>query len=194
MGFYGYSRGVIFVGCYNFKSPNASAKRIGASHIGNKTMDKDKDKPNHLRLVTRDNTLTSKQEHFAQMVSRGETLTDAYRSAYDAENMKASSIWVEACKLNQNPNVAQRVEALTADIAARKQSEEERMRMFVVEQLKQEALNAQSDGARVQALTALGRSCALFEDRQVIEDNRDTRQASEIRADLERRLARLMGE
>jgi len=154
----------------------------------------DKDKPSHLRLVNRDNTLTSKQEHFAQMVSRGETLTEAYRSAYDAEKMKPSSIWVEACKLNQNPNVAQRIEALTADIAARKQTEDERMRMFVVEQLKQEALNAQSDGSRVQALVALGRSCALFEDRQVIEDNRDTRQASDIRADLERRLARLMGE
>jgi hypothetical protein len=66
--------------------------------------------------------------------------------------------------------------------------------MFVLEQLKNEALNAQSDGARVQALTALGRSCSLFEDKQIIEDNRDTRQASEIRADLERRLARLMGE
>ena len=151
----------------------------------------DKDKPNHLRLVNRDSTLTSKQEHFAQMVSRGETLTDAYRSAYDADKMKPSSI--EACKLNSHPNVAQRIEALTADIAARKQSDDERMRMFVIEQLKQEALNAQSDGARVQALTALGRTCQAFEDRQVIEDNRDTRQASEIRADLERRLARLMG-
>lgn len=154
----------------------------------------DKDKPSHLRLVNRDNTLTSKQEHFAQLVSRGETLTEAYRSAYDAENMKPSSIWVEACKLNQNPNVSQRIDALTADIAARKQTDDERLRMFVIEQLKNEALNAQSDGARVQALTALGRTCQAFEDRQVIEDNRDTRQASEIRADLERRLARLMGE
>ena len=165
---------------------------MALSHTGGNTMDKDK--PNHLRLVNRDNTLTSKQEHFAQLVSRGETLTDAYRSAYDAENMKPSSVWVEACKLNQNPNVALRVDALTADIAARKQTEDERLRMFVVEQLKQEAMNAQSDGARVQALTALGRTCGAFEDKQVIEDNRDTRQASEIRADLERRLARLMGE
>ena len=154
----------------------------------------DKDKPSHLRLVNRDNTLTSKQEHFAQLVSEGKTLTDAYRSAYDADNMKASSVWVEACKLNSHPNVALRVEALTADIAARKQTEDERLRMFVVEQLKNEALSAQSDGARVQALTALGRTCGAFEDKQVIEDNRDTRQASEIRADLERRLARLMGE
>jgi len=157
-------------------------------------MDKDKDKPAHLRLVTRDNTLTSKQEHFAQLVSRGETLTDAYRSAYDAENMKPSSVWVEACKLNSHPNVSQRVDALTADIAAQKQSDDDRLRMFVVEQLKQEAMNAQSDGARVQALTALGRTCGAFEDKQIIEDSRDTRQASEVRADLERRLARLMGD
>ena len=155
-------------------------------------MDKETGKPKHLRLVNSD-SLTSKQEHFAQMVSRGETLTEAYRSAYDADNMKASSIWVEACKLNSHPNVSQRIEALTADITARKQTDDERLRMFVTEQLKNEALNAQSDGARVQALTALGRTCGAFEDKQIIDDQRDSRQASEIRADLERRLAAMMG-
>jgi len=155
-------------------------------------LDKETGKPSHLKLVNSD-SLTSKQEHFAQMVSRGETLTEAYRSAYDAEGMKPSSIWTEACKLNSHPKVAQRIDALTADITARKQTDDDRLRMFVVEQLKQEAMSAQSDGARVQALTALGRTCGAFEDKQVIEDNRDTRQASEVRAELERRLAAMMG-
>lgn len=53
--------------------------------------------------------LTTKQEAFAQGLAAGLTNAEAYRQAYGAENMKASTIHSEACKQAQHPKVAARV-------------------------------------------------------------------------------------
>ena len=144
-----------------------------------------------VRLAPPAGGLTAKQETFAQAVARGETLTDAYRSAYRWSGSD-SGLWREACLLRQNPKVAQRVDALTADITARQVADEDRLRMWVTDQLKAEATGAGSDSARVQALIALGRSVSMFTDR-VIEEAGPERTASEIEADIQNRLARLIG-
>ena len=56
--------------------------------------------------------LTVKQEAFAQAVASGKTQADAYRLAYNAENMKENSVWTNASKLMSDAKVAQRVEEL----------------------------------------------------------------------------------
>ena len=61
--------------------------------------------------------LTAKQELFAQNIVQGMTQADAYRSAYDAENMSDNAIYVEACRLADNPNVALRVKELRDQLA-----------------------------------------------------------------------------
>ena len=63
--------------------------------------------------------LTAKQEAFAQAIADGMSQAEAYRTAYDAENMADSSIYVEASKLIDNPNVAQRVKELKEALANR---------------------------------------------------------------------------
>lgn len=50
--------------------------------------------------------LTAKQERFVELVCEGETLADAYRGAYDCENMSDNSIYVEATRLSKNPKIA----------------------------------------------------------------------------------------
>ena len=62
--------------------------------------------------------LTSKQESFAQAVADGLTQSDAYRQAYDAENMKAEAIWVKASELAANGNVTVRIQELREQVAA----------------------------------------------------------------------------
>jgi phage terminase small subunit len=42
---------------------------------------------------------------------------DAYRSAYDAENMSDNAIYVEACRLADNPKVAHRIAELRSELA-----------------------------------------------------------------------------
>ncbi len=58
------------------------------------------------------NGLTVKQERFAQLLAEGLTNSEAYRQAYGAENMKASTIWSESCKQAQHPKVSARVDEL----------------------------------------------------------------------------------
>ena len=53
------------------------------------------------------NKISKTQQKFAmQYVLNGENGSSAYRSAYKADEMKASSVWVEASRLLKNPKVA----------------------------------------------------------------------------------------
>lgn len=56
--------------------------------------------------------LTIKQEAFASAIANGKTQADAYRSAYNAENMKESTLWSNASRLMADSKVAARVEDL----------------------------------------------------------------------------------
>lgn len=64
--------------------------------------------------------LTPKQEKFAQAVASGMTQADAYRHAYNAENMADSTIWSRASELAADGKVSGRIKALqeSAAIAA----------------------------------------------------------------------------
>lgn len=59
--------------------------------------------------------LTPKQEAFARKYLELGNASEAYRQAYDAENMSPEAIKVEACRLLQNPNVALTVKELQED-------------------------------------------------------------------------------
>lgn len=56
--------------------------------------------------------LTTKQESFAQAIASGKTQADAYRLAYDAENMKDETIWSKASVLMADGKVTARVDEL----------------------------------------------------------------------------------
>jgi phage terminase small subunit len=61
--------------------------------------------------------LTPKQEKFAKAIAyEGMRNTDAYRSAYNVENMSDNAVYVEACKLAQNPKIAQRIKEIAAEL------------------------------------------------------------------------------
>ena len=65
-------------------------------------------------------TLTAKQEKFAQEYIKTINQSEAYRRAYDVgKNTKPETVWVEACKLMANPNVAQRVYELQQEAKER---------------------------------------------------------------------------
>jgi hypothetical protein len=56
--------------------------------------------------------MSPKQEHFAQCIADGMTQADAYRTAFDAENMKPETIHKRASELIGNGEVAGRVAEL----------------------------------------------------------------------------------
>lgn len=58
------------------------------------------------------NELTPKQERFIQNIVSGMSQRQAYKDAYDAENMKDETIDKEACLLFNSPNIAERYNEL----------------------------------------------------------------------------------
>jgi hypothetical protein len=62
-------------------------------------------------------TLTAKQEAFAQAIADGMTQADAYRTAYDAEDMADNTIYARASELMTNSKVAERVQELRNTLA-----------------------------------------------------------------------------
>ena len=63
--------------------------------------------------------LTAKQQTFADGLVAGLSNADAYRQAYDTQNMKAATIHNEACKLAALPHIAARVDQLIRENQAR---------------------------------------------------------------------------
>lgn len=63
--------------------------------------------------------LTPKQELFAQLDVELGNGPDAYRGAYNAEDMADSSIRAEVSKLRRHPLIAQRIKEIRADLAKR---------------------------------------------------------------------------
>ena len=61
--------------------------------------------------------LTPKQELFAQNIYAGMTQADAYRNAYNAENMSDNAIYVNACKIAKNEKVRLRIQELRDNAA-----------------------------------------------------------------------------
>ena len=64
-----------------------------------------------------DAKLTAKQEAFAQGIADGLGQADAYRSAYDAGNMKDETVYPNASRLMSNSKVIARVAELKAQVA-----------------------------------------------------------------------------
>ena len=60
--------------------------------------------------------LTMKQENFCIEYLKCGNQSEAYRRAYDADEMSDETIWNEASKLTKNPLVATRIDELKKDI------------------------------------------------------------------------------
>lgn len=56
--------------------------------------------------------LTAKQEKYCLNVAKGMTYIDAYKDAYNTENMKDDVIYVKASELNKNGKISVRIEEL----------------------------------------------------------------------------------
>ena len=62
--------------------------------------------------------LTGKQASFANLVANGASQSEAYRQAYNAANMGADSVHVEACRVAAIPRVSLRIAEHRASLQA----------------------------------------------------------------------------
>ncbi len=136
--------------------------------------------------------LTPKMLHFARCVAGGMTQADAYREAYDpSDSTTAASIHTLASRLMGKVEIRSRVDTLIAAreraVAASAVSDRER----VLGQLRDWMDSAEpTDSNRLRAAELLGRASGLF----ATEVNVNTRErdATEVAAELEQRLAAIL--
>ena len=107
-------------------------------------------------------SITAKQEHFCLLITSGYTAADAYRGAYCAGKMLAPTLHREASRLRGNPLVTARITALQKGVENDMRASVAGIRERVIQDLRDEAVNASSSAVRLRALELLGRAVGLF--------------------------------
>ena len=130
--------------------------------------------------------LTNKQAKFASLVARGQTKSQAYRSAYDARHMKQTSIKVEANKVSNLPHVAGAIKNLRENHKPTERTVEALTDDWIIQRLQEEATDESNPPAsRVRSLEVLGKIGGLFKDHIKVEAYRSP---DEIQKDLMEKL------
>jgi hypothetical protein len=136
--------------------------------------------------------LTPKQLKFAHSAVSGVSLAEAYRQAYDAENMSERAVRTEACRLAAHPNVARAMEAIAGEKQAKMQVITVSDRDMLITNLRRWTKGDETPtSGQLRAAELLGKACGLYKD--VIE-TRTERPAAEVLADIESRLNALGAE
>ncbi len=134
--------------------------------------------------------LTAKQAKFAANLAEGMSQAEAYRNAYDAENMAPETIHSHASRMAARDKVRARVDALISERMRLIEVKGVSDRSKVIKLLRQFAEDdARPDHVRLRAVELWGKTCGAFV--EVIEDRRD-RPAAAVALELERRLGALL--
>ena len=139
--------------------------------------------------------LTNKMERFAyECATNGSSITAAYETAYECENMSRAAMRNEASKLMANPDIAVMVESIRSENEAKKlqslRASELNDRERVLSKLREWIDTAEpTDTNRIAAARLLGQSISLFKEHTITEE---ARSSDDIARQLEDRLANLL--
>jgi hypothetical protein len=115
--------------------------------------------------MTNGDTMTPKQSAFAGFVAEGDSLSEAYRKAYNTAKMSENVVNNEASALAKNPKVKDAIEALKLQSRSAHNSHQKLSNDWIVQKLQDEAMNDRNPAAtRVRALELLGKTGGLFDD------------------------------
>ena len=124
----------------------------------------DKTEKPELKIVRKEPELTIKQRAFVEEIIKGKlgSYKEAYAKVYDVTLTKTGNIpkWVEveASKLVANPKIALSLHRAIERKETSAVASSLRTRNYVLERLMQESKEADSDSARITALSLLGKT------------------------------------
>ena len=138
--------------------------------------------------------LTAKQFAYVQAILKGANQSDAYREAYNAENMSAQAIWTEAGRLFRHPLVSLRITAGRAAQERQAVHTGASLRSHVERELFELTTKAESDQSKLRALELLGKleKVGAFTER-VAQVNEEL-SAEEVEEQLAAQLEKYFGE
>lgn len=136
--------------------------------------------------------LTNKQAKFASLVARGQTKSQAYRSAYNAGQMKQTSIKVEANKVSNLPHVAHAIKSLRENHKPTERTVEALTDDWIIQRLQEEATDESNPPAsRVRSLEVLGKIGGLFDNKVTVTTQRSV---EEVEKELVEKLSEFFGD
>ena len=107
--------------------------------------------------------LTARQRAFADSILGGDTVADAYRSAYTTGGMSPKHVRTEASRVHKHPGVSRAIDAGRVRQEREKGRNEANRRRSVLDRLETLADDTAQPGAvRVQALKLIGTDVGLF--------------------------------
>jgi hypothetical protein len=134
--------------------------------------------------------LTAKQRKFAESLVNGLSQADAYRNAFDAENMAPETIRNKASLLARRDDVRAAVDAIGGERVRMMETKGLSDRTEVVALLRKFATDDdRPDAIRLRAVELWGKTCGAFV--EVVEERRERGSAS-VAMELEHRLAALL--
>jgi hypothetical protein len=157
----------------------------------------DKTEKPELKIVRKEPELTIKQRAFVEEIIKGKlgSYKEAYAKVYDVTLTKTGNIpkWVEveASKLVANPKIALSLHRAIERKETSAVASSLRTRNYVLERLMQESKEADSDSARITALSLLGKTVNLFSDTIEIKESRDS---VDIEEEIEAKIVALLKE
>jgi phage terminase small subunit len=108
--------------------------------------------------------MTPKQERFCQVYVETGNASEAYRQAYDAENMQPQTVNRKAHELTEDGKITARIEALMAAAAERHDITMDRITAMLLEDRRQAKENTQM-GAAISAVNSLAKLHGLMVDK-----------------------------
>ncbi len=112
--------------------------------------------------------LTIKQEAFCQAYIETGNASEAYRTAYAADKMKAEAIHVNASKLLDNAKVALRVKELQGEIKQRHNVTVDSL-LKELEEARRAALGAETPQSSAAVAATMGKAKLTGLDKQIVE-------------------------
>ena len=149
----------------------------------------------HLKVVKKPTDLTPKQRAFVEGIVKGKlgSHIEVYMSVYDVARTKTGAIpkhaHVDCSRLMSNPIVALAIRKGLERKEASTVASSVRTRNYVLERLMKESQEADSDSARISALSLLGKTVNLFSDTVEI---KDTRPSEDIQEEIEEKILGLL--
>lgn len=124
--------------------------------------------------------MTPKQEHFARLYVETGNASEAYRQAYNAENIKPETVTNEAYKLLQSPDISAMVDDLKAEARQRHRVTVDDL-LHELEQARAAALAAPTpqSSAAVSATMGKAKMLGLLVDRAEIKAEAETSQVKQ---------------
>mgnify|MGYP003113748188 FL=1 len=157
----------------------------------------DKTEKPDLKIVKKETDLTMKQRAFVEEIIKGKlgSHIEAYMKIYDVALTKSGKTpkhaHVDCSVLMSHPKIALAIRKGMDRKETSSVASSLRTRSYVLERLMKESKEADSDSARISALSLLGKTVNLFSDTIEIKEARDS---NDIEADIEAKIVALLSE